>query len=84
MHDAGMLGDSPSLRCAASVPLVLQHYTSAVDVWSVGCCFAELIGVKPLFPGGNYVEQLELITGLLGETGSPCNLIADARICSMQ
>ena len=26
-------------------------YTSAVDMWSVGCIFAELASGRPLFPG---------------------------------
>ncbi len=51
---------------APEVMLCSQHYTSAVDIWSTGCCFAELIGVKPLFQGEDYVEQLQLITGVLG------------------
>ena len=42
------------------------RYSPAVDVWSVGCIFAELILGKPLFPGRNVVHQLELITNLLG------------------
>mmetsp|Transcript_29711 Transcript_29711/g.41824 ORF Transcript_29711/g.41824 Transcript_29711/m.41824 type:complete len:373 (-) Transcript_29711:67-1185(-) len=28
-----------------------KHYTRAVDVWAVGCIFAELITTNPLFPG---------------------------------
>ena len=39
---------------------------SLVDVWSVGCIFAELLGGKPLFPGRDYVHQLNLILGILG------------------
>lgn len=26
-----------------------KHYTSAVDMWAVGCIFAELLTLKPLF-----------------------------------
>ena len=26
-------------------------YTAAVDMWSVGCIYAELLGRTPLFPG---------------------------------
>lgn len=32
---------------------------------SVGCIFAELIGRKPLFPGKDYVHQLNLITKVI-------------------
>ncbi|TVU20220.1 hypothetical protein EJB05_36419, partial [Eragrostis curvula] len=41
-------------------------YTPAIDIWSVGCIFAELLTGKPLFPGKNVVHQLDLMTDLLG------------------
>ncbi|CAA0824452.1 Mitogen-activated protein kinase 9 [Striga hermonthica] len=43
-----------------------SKYTPAIDIWSIGCIFAEMIIGKPLFPGKNVVHQLELITDLLG------------------
>ncbi|KAJ6721261.1 MITOGEN-ACTIVATED PROTEIN KINASE [Salix viminalis] len=43
-----------------------SKYTPAIDIWSIGCIFAELLTGKPLFPGKNVVHQLELITDLLG------------------
>ena len=42
------------------------RYSPAIDVWSIGCIFAEILLGKPLFPGRNVVHQLELITDLLG------------------
>ena len=41
-------------------------YTPAIDIWSIGCIFAEVLLGKPLFAGRNVVHQLELITDLLG------------------
>jgi mitogen-activated protein kinase 1/3 len=41
-------------------------YSPAIDIWSIGCIFAEVLLGKPLFPGRNVVHQLELITDLLG------------------
>uniref|UniRef100_A0A7N0TJA0 mitogen-activated protein kinase n=1 Tax=Kalanchoe fedtschenkoi TaxID=63787 RepID=A0A7N0TJA0_KALFE len=41
-------------------------YTPAIDIWSVGCIFAEVLTGKPLFPGKSVVHQLDLITDLLG------------------
>jgi serine/threonine protein kinase len=36
---------------APEVILSRKRYTKAVDMWSVGCILAELLGRKPLFPG---------------------------------
>ncbi|KAI4333451.1 hypothetical protein L6164_018262 [Bauhinia variegata] len=43
-----------------------SKYTPAIDIWSIGCIFAEVLSGKPLFPGKSVVHQLELITDLLG------------------
>ncbi|KAK4256582.1 hypothetical protein QN277_006287 [Acacia crassicarpa] len=43
-----------------------SKYTAAIDIWSIGCIFAEILLGKPLFPGKNVVNQLDLITDLLG------------------
>ncbi|OMO85430.1 hypothetical protein COLO4_21628 [Corchorus olitorius] len=43
-----------------------SKYTPAIDIWSIGCIFAELLTGKPLFPGKNVVHQLDLMTELLG------------------
>ncbi|KAH8509159.1 hypothetical protein H0E87_011068 [Populus deltoides] len=43
-----------------------SKYTPAIDIWSIGCIFAEVITGKPLFPGKNVVHQLDLMTDLLG------------------
>jgi len=43
-----------------------QSYTTAIDVWAVGCIFAEMIGRKALFPGRDYLNQLRLIIDVLG------------------
>ncbi|TQD90763.1 hypothetical protein C1H46_023695 [Malus baccata] len=43
-----------------------SKYTPAIDIWSIGCIFAEIVTGKPLFPGKNVVHQLDLMTDLLG------------------
>ncbi|KAK7244075.1 hypothetical protein RIF29_38893 [Crotalaria pallida] len=47
-----------------------SKYTTAIDIWSIGCIFAEVLRGKPLFPGKSVAHQLDLITDLLG-TPSP-------------
>jgi serine/threonine protein kinase len=41
-------------------------YESYIDVWSVGCIFAEMLGRKPVFPGNHTQHQLQLIVEALG------------------
>ena len=41
-------------------------YHTAVDMWAIGCIFAELLKHKPLLPGKNEMHQLQLIYELLG------------------
>ncbi|TYJ07255.1 hypothetical protein E1A91_A12G292400v1 [Gossypium mustelinum] len=43
-----------------------SKYTPAIDIWSIGCIFAEMLIGKPLFPGKNVVHQLDLMTDMLG------------------
>ncbi|KAK9807999.1 hypothetical protein WJX73_001987 [Symbiochloris irregularis] len=41
-------------------------YTTAIDMWSVGCVMAELLLGQPLFPGESGVDQLVEIIKVLG------------------
>lgn len=52
---------------APEIMLACQEYTSAIDMWSVGCIFAELLARSPLFPGEDYIAQLRLICDKLGK-----------------
>ncbi|EEF32143.1 mitogen-activated protein kinase homolog NTF6 [Ricinus communis] len=51
---------------APELLLNCSEYTAAIDIWSVGCILMEIIRREPLFPGKDYVQQLGLITELLG------------------
>ena len=42
------------------------QYTTAIDMWSLGCVMAELILGSPLFPGESGVDQLVEIIKVLG------------------
>lgn len=43
-----------------------RRYTGAIDVWSIGCIFAELLARRILFQAQGPIEQLNLIIDLLG------------------
>ncbi|KAM7476451.1 hypothetical protein LguiB_023694 [Lonicera macranthoides] len=51
---------------APELLLNCSEYTAAIDIWSVGCIFGEIMTRQPLFPGRDYVHQLRLITELIG------------------
>ena len=51
---------------APEIMLACREYTRAVDVWSVGCILGELLGRKPLFPGNDYIHQLQIIADTVG------------------
>ena len=42
------------------------QYGPPVDVWAIGCVFAELLTGAPLWPGRSDVDQLYLIEKTLG------------------
>ncbi|GAN08620.1 cyclin-dependent kinase 10-like [Mucor ambiguus] len=43
-----------------------SNYTTAIDLWSVGCIMGELMQHKPLLPGNTEQAQLDMIVKLLG------------------
>nr|GEY15964.1 cyclin-dependent kinase G-2-like [Tanacetum cinerariifolium] len=51
---------------APELLLGMKHYTTAVDMWSVGCIMAELLSKKPLFDGRKELEQINKIFSTLG------------------
>lgn len=51
---------------APEIMLTSSQYSTAIDMWSVGCILAELFTCTPLFPGNDYRHQLILIFQLLG------------------
>ncbi|KAH8383369.1 hypothetical protein KR009_008253 [Drosophila setifemur] len=51
---------------APEVLFCWDHYTSAIDMWSVGCILAELISGKALFPGKNHLRQLRCVIDIMG------------------
>ena len=43
---------------APELLLSAQHYTTSVDMWSVGCIFAEMLQRKPFLPGTDTKNQI--------------------------
>ncbi|KAF9507751.1 hypothetical protein BS47DRAFT_1373814 [Hydnum rufescens UP504] len=44
-----------------------RHYSTAIDMWSVGCIMAEMVMTgRPLFPGDSEIDQIFKIFKVLG------------------
>jgi cyclin-dependent kinase 2 len=63
---------------APEILLGSKTYSTPVDIWSIGCIFAEMLNHKPLFPGDSEIDQLYKIfqimgtPGVKGASGQPC------------
>lgn len=65
---------------APEIMLSFQSYSKAIDMWSVGCVLAELLGGRPFFKGRDYVDQLNQILHVLGTPNeTTLNRIGSAR-----
>ena len=51
---------APELLCGN------ESYGPPIDLWSVGCILAEMLGQKPLFPGRDVLSQLRLVVTVIG------------------
>ncbi|XP_063292422.1 cyclin-dependent kinase 11B isoform X4 [Pelobates fuscus] len=51
---------------APELLLGAKEYSTAIDMWSVGCIFGELLTQKPLFPGKSDIDQINKIFKDLG------------------
>ncbi|XP_030387914.1 serine/threonine-protein kinase PITSLRE isoform X2 [Scaptodrosophila lebanonensis] len=51
---------------APELLLCSPEYSTPIDVWSVGCIFAEFLQMSPLFPGKSEIDELNRIFKELG------------------
>lgn len=51
---------------APEVILNAKKYNEKLDVWSIGCILAEILGKQPLLPGNDYLDQVNKIVNVLG------------------
>lgn len=56
---------------APEVVLSPKHYSKAIDMWSIGCIFGEMLNGAILFKGGDYIDQLSKIFNILGTPQDP-------------
>jgi len=51
---------------APEILLGSRSYSTPVDIWAVGCIFAEMTSKRPLFPGDSEIDELFRIFRTLG------------------
>ena len=51
---------------APEILMGAKKYSTPVDIWSIGCIFAELANGRPLFTGDSEIDQLFRIFRMLG------------------
>lgn len=51
---------------APELLLGITEYSTPVDMWSVGCIFAEIVTKRPLFDGDSEIDQIKKIFRLMG------------------
>lgn len=52
---------------APEVLLKSRDYSNPVDMWALGTIMAELVNLRPLFPGQGEIDQVARICDLLGD-----------------
>jgi meiosis induction protein kinase IME2/SME1 len=52
---------------APEVLLLSREYSNPVDMWALGTIMAELVNLRPLFPGQDQVDQVARICEVLGD-----------------
>jgi len=50
----------------AEILMGCTQYATSVDIWSVGCIFAEMVTKQPLFPGDSEIDELFRIFRIMG------------------
>lgn len=51
---------------APEILLGARQYACPVDIWSIGCIFAEMVTRRPLFPGDSEIDELFRIFRVCG------------------
>ncbi|KAG1082618.1 hypothetical protein G6F42_022511 [Rhizopus arrhizus] len=60
---------------APEILLKSSTYSYPIDLWAVGTIFAELVTLRPLFPGQSEIDQLFRICQVLGSPGTTSTVL---------
>ncbi|KAG7099206.1 hypothetical protein E1B28_001073 [Marasmius oreades] len=59
---------------APEVLLYSPHYSNPVDMWALGTIMAEVVNLRPLFPGSDQLDQVARICEILGNPSNEYGL----------
>ncbi|KAJ2920205.1 hypothetical protein MD484_g232, partial [Candolleomyces efflorescens] len=65
---------------APEVLLLSREYSNPVDMWALGTIMAELVNLRPLFPGSDQVDQVARICEVLGDPSDAYGYDVDGRV----
>jgi len=70
LYEAGAMTDYIATRWYRAPELLMgcEDYAESIDIWAIGCIFAELLTRKPFLPGSDSENQLKLIVHMIGLT----------------
>jgi len=66
-----LIHSTPYLALCGRAPELLlgaKEYSTAIDMWSLGCIMAELLSKEPLFNGKSEFDQLDKVHRLVKES----------------
>lgn len=68
LYEAGAMTDYIATRWYRAPEILLgsENYNTSVDMWAIGCIFAELLTRKPFLPGTDSENQLKKIVEMIG------------------
>ena len=52
---------------APEVMFLSRDYSSPIDMWALGTIIAELVNLRPLFPGSDQLDQVHKLCEILGD-----------------
>ena len=69
-NESAVYTDYVSTRWYRSPELLAgdANYAKAVDIWAIGCIYAEMFNGMPLFPGDSDIHTLKLIIEMFGNS----------------
>ena len=78
-----MLSEYVSTRWyrAPEVLLRTRDYNAPVDMFAVGCIMAELVMLRPLFPGNSESDMIQRVCQIMGTPNSTIWAEGDKRVC---